>query len=97
MFSVYNGMFFANIVGSIFVFYSAHVSAMLKLGSSKTWEDALLELTGSSKMSSSSLVKYFEPLMTFLEEKNKENGDVIGWPESDWQPPIGNSLVCCVG
>ncbi|CAK8671725.1 unnamed protein product [Clavelina lepadiformis] len=64
------------------------LSAMLKLGSSKTWEDALLELTGSSKMSSSSLVKYFEPLMTFLEEKNKENGDVIGWPESDWQPPI---------
>ena len=61
---------------------------MLKLGSSVIWEEALEKLTGSREMSSSSLVKYFQPLLDFLEEENTKNNEVIGWPDYSWQPPI---------
>ena len=62
---------------------------MLKLGSSVTWEDALEQLTGTRKMSSASLVRYFKPLLEYLEEENKKNGETIGWPQYSWEPPTG--------
>ena len=60
---------------------------MLKLGSSVPWEDALEKVTGSREMSSASLVRYFQPLLTFLNEENQRNGETIGWPDYSWQPP----------
>ncbi|XP_016121025.1 angiotensin-converting enzyme-like isoform X1 [Sinocyclocheilus grahami] len=31
-------------------------------------------------------MEYFQPLIEWLEEENKKNGDVLGWPEYDWTP-----------
>ena len=62
---------------------------MLKLGSSVQWEDALEQVTGTRKMSSASLVRYFKPLLDHLEDVNSQNEEGIGWPEYSWQPPTG--------
>ena len=62
---------------------------MLKLGSSLTWPNALEIMTGSSEMSSKSLINYFDPLLQFLREENEKNEESIGWPEYSWQPPTG--------
>jgi len=61
---------------------------MLQLGSSLIWEDAMEKITGTRKMSSSSIVKYFQPLLDYLEKENQKNGEVIGWPDYSWQPPM---------
>ena len=66
---------------------------MLKLGSSEQWEDALEKITGTRKMSSASLVRYFKPLLDYLEEENRKNDEVIGWPDTEWVPPIGNFVL----
>ncbi|XP_078487135.1 angiotensin-converting enzyme-like [Ciona intestinalis] len=73
------------------------LGAMLRLGSSVTWEDALEQITGSREMTSASLVNYFTPLLDFLKEENKKNNDVVGWPDYSWEPPTntlsGNGKV----
>lgn len=55
---------------------------MLKLGSSKPWPDALEAITGSRDMSAEPLIQFFQPLIDWLEEQNRMNGDVIGWDEN---------------
>jgi len=60
---------------------------MLKLGASVPWEDALEQIAGTRKMSSASLVRYMQPLLDYLIEENRKNGEVIGWPDYTWQPP----------
>ena len=57
----------------------AALKEMLQLGSSKPWQDALELLTGERKMSARPILKYFQPLYQWLQQKNKENGDIIGW------------------
>jgi len=52
---------------------------MLNLGESKHWEDALRALTGTCHMSTSSMKKYFKPLIKWLEKENKRLGNKIGW------------------
>jgi len=52
---------------------------MLQLGSSKPWQDALESLTGERKMSAEPILNYFKPLQEWLVNKNKENGDILGW------------------
>ena len=70
------------------VFISFFISRdMLSLGSSQIWEDALEQVTGTRLMDSSSLVKYFQPLLDFLKEENRKNGDTVGWPDYSFQPP----------
>ncbi|XP_070531903.1 angiotensin-converting enzyme-like [Ptychodera flava] len=59
---------------------------MLKLGSSKEWPDALEAVTGSRVMDASAIVEYFQPLMDWLDAKNKEEGNHIGW-DLTWTPP----------
>jgi len=56
---------------------------MLQLGSSKPWQDALESLTGERKMSARPILKYFQPLQEWLVEKNKENGDFVGWKKEE--------------
>ncbi len=53
------------------------LEAMLKLGQSKPWPEALEAMTGSKEMDASALVEYFQPLMKYLEEQNK--GRKCGW------------------
>ncbi len=51
--------------------------AMLELGSSRAWPDALEVLTGERRMDGTALVEYFRPLQRWLDEQNR--GVPIGW------------------
>jgi len=55
----------------------AKLDAMLKLGASKPWPDALEEFTGTREMSGKAMVEYFKPLQEWLKEQNK--GQKKGW------------------
>jgi peptidyl-dipeptidase A len=51
--------------------------AMLALGASKPWPDALEALTGERKIDATALLDYFTPLRGWLKERNK--GEKCGW------------------
>ncbi len=53
------------------------LNAMLSMGQSKPWPDALQVFTGSRAMSGAALVEYFKPLKTWLDVQNK--GKPTGW------------------
>ncbi|MCR5872417.1 MULTISPECIES: M2 family metallopeptidase [unclassified Sphingomonas] len=55
----------------------AKLNAMLEMGSSKPWPDALEAFTGSREMSGAAMVEYFAPLKGWLDEQNK--GKPTGW------------------
>lgn len=55
----------------------AKLNAMLALGQSKPWPDALEVFTGSREISGQALVDYFAPLKKWLDVQNK--GKVSGW------------------
>jgi len=51
--------------------------AMLEMGASKPWPDALEAFTGTREMDGSAILEYFAPLQTYLEEQNKDR--TCGW------------------
>ena len=51
--------------------------AMLAMGSSKPWPEALEAVTGTKQMDAQPMIEYFEPLSKWLEEQNK--GRTCGW------------------
>ncbi|WP_373047290.1 M2 family metallopeptidase [Vulgatibacter sp.] len=53
------------------------LQAMLAMGSSKPWPDALEALTGSRQMDATAMLAYFAPLRTWLKEQNA--GQKCGW------------------
>ncbi|MCI1143534.1 M2 family metallopeptidase [Sphingomonas sp. WKB10] len=53
------------------------LNAMLSMGQSKPWPDALQVMTGTRQMSGKALVEYFAPLKTWLDQQNK--GKPQGW------------------
>jgi peptidyl-dipeptidase A len=53
------------------------LNAMLQLGASRPWPDALATLTGQRQMDATALLDYFQPLMVWLERQNK--GAPVGW------------------
>jgi peptidyl-dipeptidase A len=55
----------------------AKLNAMLELGASKPWPDALEAFTGTRQMSGKPMLEYFAPLLTWLKEQNK--GEAKGW------------------
>ncbi len=55
----------------------AKLEAMLKLGRSKPWPEALEALTGSREMDATAIRDYFAPLQTWLDEQLK--GHSTGW------------------
>jgi len=55
----------------------AKLDAMLKMGQSKPWPDALEAFTGERAISGQAMVDYFAPLKTWLDEQNK--GKPSGW------------------
>jgi peptidyl-dipeptidase A len=55
----------------------ARLDAMLKMGQSQPWPDALEALTGSRQMDATAIVDYFAPLKTWLDEQVK--GHPVGW------------------
>lgn len=58
------------------------IKAMLEMGSSKPWPDAMEVLTGQRKMDAGALLEYFQPLQNWLSAKNKELGAFVGWDKS---------------
>jgi peptidyl-dipeptidase A len=53
------------------------LNAMLEMGASKPWPDALETFTGSREISGQALVEYFAPLKAWLDEQNR--GKPSGW------------------
>ena len=51
--------------------------AMLALGASKPWPEALAVMTGSKEMDATAILDYFKPLSAWLAEENK--GQTCGW------------------
>ncbi len=55
----------------------AKLNAMLEMGASKPWPDALEAFTGKREMDGSAMISYFAPLMDWLMEENQ--GKACGW------------------
>ncbi|WP_281300660.1 MULTISPECIES: M2 family metallopeptidase [unclassified Iodidimonas] len=52
-------------------------NAMLEMGASKSWQEALAAFTGTSKADATAILAYFAPLKTWLDEQNKDRA--CGW------------------
>lgn len=53
------------------------LNAMMEMGKSRPWPDAMKALTGQSELDASALLEYFAPLQEWLDEQNK--GRQCGW------------------
>lgn len=53
------------------------IQAMLSMGASRPWPEALKALTGQREMDASAMVDYFAPLKKWLDEQNA--GKPVGW------------------
>jgi peptidyl-dipeptidase A len=53
------------------------LNAMLSMGQSRPWPDALEALTGSKQMDATAIIDYFEPLSRWLDDQLK--GAAVGW------------------
>ena len=53
------------------------LAAMLAMGASRPWPDALQKLTGGREMSAEPLIEYFTPLLEWLKTQNQ--GHSCGW------------------
>jgi len=53
------------------------LQAMMALGASKPWPDALEALTGQREMDASAMAEYFAPLKAWLDQQNA--GRKVGW------------------
>jgi peptidyl-dipeptidase A len=53
------------------------LDAMLQMGASRPWPDALEALTGQREMDASAMAEYFAPLKRWLDEQNA--GKPVGW------------------
>jgi peptidyl-dipeptidase A len=51
--------------------------AMLKLGASRPWPEALAEISGEKRMDATAIIDYYQPLLAWLDEQNK--GEQCGW------------------
>lgn len=54
-----------------------NLGAMLEMGASKPWPDALEAFTGERQMSGKAMAEYFAPLKAWLDEQNR--GKLQGW------------------
>jgi len=53
------------------------LNAMLEMGLSRPWQDALFEITGQREMDATAIRDYFAPLQKWLDEQNR--GKPVGW------------------
>ena len=51
--------------------------AMLKLGASRPWQEALEQLTGTRQMDAAAIIEYFQPLLEWLQTNNANR--TCGW------------------
>jgi len=68
----------------------AKLNAMLELGMSKPWPEALKAMTGEEKIDASALLEYFAPLKKWLDEQNAAASIKPGWtmPSDPLAAPI---------
>ncbi|NP_001193597.1 angiotensin-converting enzyme precursor [Bos taurus] len=66
----------------------AKLRALLQAGSSRPWQEVLKDMVGSDNLDARPLLSYFQPVTQWLEEQNQQNGEVLGWPEYQWRPPM---------
>lgn len=55
----------------------AKLAAMLEMGASKPWPDAMEAITGQRELDASAIIDYFAPLKIWLDEQNKDRQ--CGW------------------
>ncbi len=55
----------------------SRLNAMLEMGKSRPWPEALEALTGSPEISGQALLEYFAPLQAWLDQQNQ--GRQCGW------------------
>ena len=53
------------------------LNAMLEMGSSRPWQEALETITGKPQMDATAMLDYFAPLQRYLDEENKDRN--CGW------------------
>jgi peptidyl-dipeptidase A len=53
------------------------LTALLRLGASRPWQEALAQLTGETELSASALLDYYAPLYEWLKQQNR--GEQCGW------------------
>jgi peptidyl-dipeptidase A len=53
------------------------LNAMLEMGNSRPWQEALAAMTGSGDMDATAVIDYFAPLKTWLDEQNANRQ--CGW------------------
>ena len=53
------------------------LNAMLEMGQSRPWQDALEKIAGSRQMDANAIRDYFAPLQKWLDEQNR--GKPLGW------------------
>ncbi|TMO03878.1 M2 family metallopeptidase [Pseudoalteromonas sp. S558] len=53
------------------------LNAMLEMGSSRPWQEALETITGKPQMDATAMLDYFAPLQTYLDKQNE--GRNCGW------------------
>jgi len=68
----------------------AKLNAMLELGRSKPWPEALKAMTGEEKIDASALLEYFAPLKKWLDDQNAAANIKPGWttPSDPLAAPI---------
>ena len=55
----------------------AKMKALLEMGASKPWPEAMAVITGQSEADATAILDYFSPLKKWLDEQNK--GETCGW------------------
>jgi peptidyl-dipeptidase A len=55
------------------------IISTMAMGQSAPWQDAFENLTGTRKLSGSSIVNYYEPLKKWLDAQNENR--ICGWSE----------------
>lgn len=55
----------------------AKLKAMMEMGSSKPWQEAMAAVTGQETLDASAIIDYFAPVKAWLDEQNK--GRSCGW------------------
>ena len=55
----------------------ARLNAMLEMGQSRPWQEALEKIAGAREMDASAIRDYFAPLQKWLDEQNR--GKPVGW------------------
>jgi peptidyl-dipeptidase A len=55
------------------------LNAMLEMGQSRPWPEALEAMTGEKQMDATAIMDYFAPLKKWLDEQNRKEGNKLGW------------------